>query len=378
MRAVLLIIDSFGIGEMPDAGRYGDSGANTALHICEQVPGAKWTNLQRLGLGNASMILGNKLPGCGAVEMPAASFGVMAERSPGKDTTTGHWELTGVVLKKAFPTFPPEYPSFPKSLLSEFEDRISRQTLGNCAASGTAIIQELGEEHLRTGSPIVYTSGDSVFQIAAHEEIIPIDQLYEMCDIARELCDPYQVARVIARPFVGSAEGFTRTERRKDFSMPPPHPTLLNHLQEGDVETIGIGKIGDIFCEQGLDVSHHDKGNTACLNRTSEVLDNKSEKSTFIFVNLVDTDMTYGHRRDPEGYCRAVEEIDGYLPKIINQLDDEDILIVSADHGCDPTFKGTDHTREYVPLLWFSKSEPSNSLGVREQFCDVTQTLCTR
>lgn len=371
MRVVLLVIDSFGIGSMDDAADYGDEGANTALHICQTVPGEKWPNLKRLGLGNASTILGADLPGCTAVPAPLASFGVMAEKSPGKDTTTGHWELAGIVLDKPFPTFPPDYPSFPKELVEAFARKTGRGMLGNCAASGTAIIQALGDQHMATGDPIVYTSSDSVFQIAAHEEVIPIEELYSMCTTARELCDPYQVGRVIARPFVGGAGVYTRTERRRDFSMPPAGDTVLDYLAGSGVQTIGIGKIGDIFCEQGLITSHHDKGNTACLARTLAVLDETSENDRFLFVNLVDTDMNYGHRRDPVGYLRAVEEIDEALPAIMERLGRDDVLIISADHGCDPTFPGTDHTREHVPLLWYSKSREAVSLGVREQFCDV-------
>jgi phosphopentomutase len=375
MRVVLLVIDSFGIGSMSDAAEYGDEGANTALHICETVPGEKWPNLKRLGLGNASAILGADLPGCSAVSSPLASFGVMAERSPGKDTTTGHWELAGIVLDQPFPTFPPEYPSFPADLVDAFGRKTGKGMLGNCAASGTAIIQALGDKHMATGDPIVYTSSDSVFQIAAHEEVIPIDDLYSMCTMARELCDPYQVARVIARPFVGGEGEFTRTERRRDFSMPPFHDTVLDFLAASGVETIGIGKIGDIFCEQGLVTSYHDKGNTACLARTRSVLAETAADDRFVFVNLVDTDMNFGHRRDPVGYLRAVEEIDTALPSLMDHIDDDDILIISADHGCDPTFPGSDHTREHVPLLWYSKSREPVSLGTREQFCDVARSI---
>ena len=375
MRAIILVIDSFGIGELPDAGLYGDIGANTALHICESIPGPKWPNLRNLGLGNAATLLGIELPGCEAIERPSASYGVMKERSPGKDTTTGHWELAGVVLEKAFTTFPSEYPSFPSELINEFERRIGRKTLGNCAASGTVIIQDLGQEHIRTGNPIVYTSSDSVFQIAAHEEVISIDELYSMCEVARELCDQYQVGRVIARPFAGEAGAFVRTERRKDFSILPPSVTLLDHLQDNGVETIGVGKIGDIFCERGLTKSFHDRGNGACLERSVAVLREEIATNQLVFVNLVDTDMVYGHRRDVQGYFDSVSRIDSAIPKILESLDTGDIAVFTADHGCDPTFHGTDHTREHVPLLWYQKGKSAENVGIREQFADIAQSL---
>ena len=375
MKAVVLVIDSFGIGSMADASEYGDEGANTALHICESISGAKWPNLQALGLGNASMILGSDLPGCTAVADPLASWGVMAEMSPGKDTTTGHWELAGIVLDKPFPTFPSAYPSFPRQLIEAFVRRTGRAVLGNYAASGTVIIQDLGEEHVKTGRPIVYTSSDSVFQIAAHEDVISLDELYGICEIARELCDSYQVGRVIARPFIGAPGNYTRTECRRDFSIPPPHDTILIHLMNSRVETVGIGKIGDIFCERGIERSYHDRGNTACLSRSRAVLAESSARDQFLFVNLVDTDMMYGHRRDPQGYFDAVSRIDIALPGLMALMSRDDILVITADHGCDPTFRGTDHTREYVPLLWYSKKSTPAELGIRNQFCDVSQSL---
>lgn len=375
MNITLLVIDSFGIGAMPDADVYGDSGANTALHLCERVEGDKWPNLRKLGLGNASKILGNDLPGCEAVTYPLASYGVMAERSPGKDTTTGHWELAGVVLEKPFPTFPPEYPSFPDDLISSFSCRTGRGVLGNRAASGTVIIQELGDEHMATGKPIVYTSGDSVFQIAAHEEVIPVARLYEICEIARELCDDYRIGRVIARPFVGSSGNYLRTNRRKDYSIPPVEETLLDRLSSNGVETVGIGKIGDIFCERGIVSSFHDSGNPACLARTLEVLRDPAPNHRFIFVNLVDTDMIYGHRRDVEGYFKAIAQIDAGLPELLEAMRDGDALIITADHGCDPTHPGTDHTREYVPLLWFQDNRKPENLGLRKQFSDVARSV---
>jgi len=359
VRATILVIDSFGIGEAPDAAAYGDVGSNTALHICERIPGEKWPTLKTLGLGNASLLLGNELPGCGAVDRPAASYGVMVERSPGKDTTTGHWELAGIQLSKPFHTFPSGPPSFPSELIEAFERAIGRGTLGDKAASGTVIIEELGAEHVRTGFPIVYTSSDSVFQIAAHEEVIALSELYRMCEIARRLCDPYQVGRVIARPFVGTPAGFTRTSGRRDFSIALPEKSLLDHLNE-----------------QGIAESHHDKGNPACLERTIELLRKPSAaRGELIFVNLVDTDMVYGHRRDVQGYFDAVSAVDAGVRRMLPLLPNGDLLIVSADHGCDPTFRGSDHTREHVPLLAYRAGRPGRSLGVRQGYFDVARTL---
>lgn len=376
MRVTILVIDSFGIGEAPDADRYGDEGSNTALHICERIPGDKWPTLARLGLGNASLLLGNPLPGCPAAQAPAASYGVMVERSPGKDTTTGHWELAGIELARPFHTFPPDPPSFPAELLASFEREIGCGTLGNRAASGTVIIEELGEEHLRTHFPIVYTSSDSVFQIAAHEEVIPPPELYRMCAIARRLCDPYQVGRVIARPFVGRPGSFTRTPGRRDFSIALPERSLLDYLNEAGVKTIGVGKIGDIFNEQGILESHHDKGNPACLDRTVELLRRPaSPGGELIFVNLVDTDMVYGHRRDVRGYFDAVSGIDAKLGEMLTLLAPGDLLVVSADHGCDPTYRGSDHTREHVPLLVYRAGHRGMSLGVRQGFSDLARTV---
>jgi phosphopentomutase len=378
MRAIVLVIDSFGIGELPDASDFGDEGSNTAAHICAAVPDISWPNLQAFGLGNASEILGNVLRGCEAVDLPKASFGVMAERSIGKDTTTGHWELMGVILDEPFRTFPNGPPSFPDTLVDAFETQIHRSILGNCAASGTQIIQELGNEHLRTGKPIVYTSGDSVFQIAVHEQVIPLDELYRMCGIARTLCDSYRVARIIARPFVGVSGDYSRTEGRRDFSMLPTSETLLERLEAHGVETIGIGKIGDIFSERGIVTSYHDKGNEACLERTVSVLEERSQNDRLIFVNLVDTDMIYGHRRDAAGYASAVARIDVKLPEIAAKLAPGDALIITADHGCDPTYRGTDHTREYVPLMWYEPDRVPVSLGVKASFSDLSQSLAHR
>ena len=376
MRAVVLVIDSFGIGELPDADKYGDRGANTALHISEGVEGgADWPNLQKLGLGNASMLLDNELKGCPPEVRPEASYGVMMEASPGKDTTTGHWELAGITLEKAFPVFPADYPSFPPELVSDFEAATGRKIIGNKAASGTAIIEELGAEHMETGALICYTSADSVFQIAAHEDIVPVDELYSICETARKLCDPYMVGRIIARPFEGKPGAFVRTSRRHDYSIALPEESVLDHLKANGVKTTAVGKIGDIFNQQGIDKSWPDKGNPACLARTIELIRGGGEVDEFIFVNLVDTDMVYGHRRDVQGYHDAVREVDSRLPEIMELLSDGDLLVITADHGCDPSFRGTDHTREHVPLLCWKKGGAGFPLGIRKSFTDLAQSL---
>ena len=374
MRAFLLVIDSFGIGALPDAAQYGDTGSNTAVHIGRAVGGVNWPVLTRLGLGNAAALLDETLPGAPVQPAPSASFGVMREVSPGKDTTTGHWELSGIQLKTPFPVFPPEYPSFPQPLL----DRLTRATgyefLGNKAASGTVIIEELGAEHLATGKPIAYTSGDSVFQIAAHEEVLPLDKLYALCQAARTVCDDWTVGRVIARPFRGRPGAFERTAGRHDYSYRLPGPTILDHLRNAGVETIAVGKISDIFNGQGVDVSWPDKGNPACLERTI-ALAKETSGPRFVFVNLVDTDMVYGHRRDPQGYHDSVAATDRALEDLIPLMADDDVLLITADHGCDPTFRGSDHTREHVPLIVYRKGRPGKDLGIRSTFADVAQSL---
>jgi len=375
MKAIILVIDSFGIGDLPDAEKYGDVGSNTALHICEQIPGEKWPALKRYGLGNAAFLLGYDLPGCGAVDAPGALYGVMAEKSPGKDTTTGHWEIAGVELAKAFTTFPPEYPSFPPDLVRRFEEETGRKIIGNKSASGTVIIEELVKEHLETGALICYTSSDSVFQIAAHENVLSLEELYDICGTARRLCNDYQIGRVIARPFVGTPGSLKRTSGRRDFSMPLPEPSIMDQLKDSGVITAGVGKIGDIFAEQGLVESYHDKGNPACLERTLALISENRKEDMLIFVNLVDTDMVYGHRRDVKGYFDAVAAVDEALEDIEGAMSEEDLLIITADHGCDPTFRGTDHTREYVPLLVLEKKRKAASLGIRAAFSDVAASL---
>lgn len=375
MRVFTVVIDSFGIGYSNDSREYGDHGANTALSICNNYPQPKWPTLKKLGLGNASLLKGNKLDGCEAVNEPIGSFGVLEEVSLGKDTTTGHWEIAGLKLEKAFHTFKPEYPSFPKSLIDEFTKRTGYEILGNKSSSGTVILEELGEEHLNTGKPICYTSADSVFQIAAHTDVISLDKLYELCKVARELVDPYQIGRVIARPFIGEPGNFKRTKDRHDFSIALPDETILDKLAKEGIETVAVGKIGSIFNEQGIDISYHDSGNEACMNRTMELVKNDMIKDRFVFVNLVDTDMHYGHRRDIKGYMEEVERVDSFLDEFIKAMRDDDYLIITADHGCDPGFKGSDHTREDVPLLFYNKKMKGNNLDIRSGFYDIAQTV---
>ncbi|PIE04755.1 MAG: phosphopentomutase [Spirochaetales bacterium] len=382
MDVFLLVIDSFGIGELPDAGKYGDEGSNTAAGIGEAVGPVQWPNLQAMGLGNAALHTGRIINGCPAQEKTTARFGVMKERSPGKDTTTGHWEMAGIVLDKPFPVFPSEFPSFPKELVEQFV----RETgvpgiLGNKAASGTVIIEELGAEHLESGKPICYTSADSVFQIAAHTDVFPVPELYRLCETARRLCDPYNVGRVIARPFEGVPGSFSRTRDRHDWSIDLPAKSLLDYLKEKGVWTVAVGKIGSIFNEQGIDESHHDAGNPACIKRTLQLAkDRPSDKDRFVFVNLVDTDMIYGHRRDPQGYHDAVAVIDSVLPELEKHLKDGDIIAITGDHGCDPTFRGTDHTREHVPVLCRvigrnPLDAADNNVGIRESFADLSAAV---
>src|SRR5438067_1698902 len=367
-RFVAIVIDSLGAGELPDAAAYGDAGANTLGNCARKVGGLRIPNLQSWGLGNLTQI-----PGCPPSASPRASFGTMSEQSHGKDTTTGHWEMMGVVLKQGFTTFPRGFPR-------DFMDAWLRSSgapgfLGNRPASGTVILDELGEEHLRTGIPIVYTSADSVFQIAAHEQKVPLPTLYAWCEAARTVGKAYGLARVIARPFVGEEKGkFKRTYNRRDFSQPPPAGTVLERLARNGVHVTGVGKIPDIYDGQGIAESVHTEGNADGLRKTCEILDRMGPG--FLFVNLVDTDMLYGHRRDAQGYARAMAEIDAALPAIAGRLRGDDLLVLTADHGCDPTFPGSDHTREYVPVLAWSPSRASGAdLGVRDSFCDLGATV---
>jgi len=365
-RVIVLVLDSAGIGELPDAAKYGDQGSSTIPHTAEAVGGLRLPTLQRLGLGNIVPIRG--VP---AVLSPLAAYGKMAEVSPGKDTTTGHWELMGVILDRPFPTYPH---GFPQEIIAAFEQAIGRRVLGNKPASGTEIIKELGEEHLRTGSPIVYTSADSVFQIAAHEEVIPVEELYEMCRIARRLLvGEHAVSRVIARPFVGRPPDFVRTDRRRDFSLEPPAPTVLDVACDAGVEVVGIGKIEDIFAGRGITRAVHTHDDMDGLDRLREAMEEVREG--LIFANVVDLDTKYGHRNDPKGYAEQLERIDGRLQEILEAVGEGDLFLLTADHGNDPTTPSTDHSREYVPILAYGPGVRPVLLGVRKTFADVGATV---
>ncbi|AQS56620.1 phosphopentomutase [Novibacillus thermophilus] len=367
-RIACVVLDSVGIGALPDSPSFGDEGVHTLGHVAEYAGGLHMPNFARLGLGNIEPIKG--IP---QVASPMASYGKMAEMSNGKDTTTGHWELMGIYTEKPFKTYPD---GFPETLIKRFSERIGRGVLGNKPASGTAIIEELGERHMATGDVIVYTSADSVFQIAAHEEIVPLDELYAICETARELTlEPeHSVVRVIARPFVGKPGAFKRTANRRDYSIKPPEKTVLNYLKDGGWDVIGIGKISDIYDGEGITRSIKTKDN---MDGADRLIDTMGEPfKGLAFLNMVDFDSKYGHRRDPAGYARALEEVDRRLPEMLEALRTDDLLIMTADHGNDPTHTGTDHTREYVPLLVYSPSltDPVH-LGVRSSFADVGATI---
>ncbi len=366
-RITVIVLDSFGVGEMPDAAKYGDEGSHTLGGICRVNTDLSVPNLVNMGLGNISPF--EQVP---PVDQPIAFWGKMAEASPGKDTTTGHWEMMGLVLDTEFPTFPD---GFPPEFMSRFEEAVGRKTLGNKAASGTIILDELGEEHIKTGSLIIYTSADSVFQIAAHEEVVPVPELYGICEIARKmLTGKYEVGRVIARPFVGEPGNFSRTYNRHDYAVPPTSSTLLDLMGEAGVTTYGVGKIGDIFCGQGVQHSTRTQGNSDGMVVLAENLDRYPDG--FHYLNLVDFDMNYGHRRDPVGYGKCLEEFDQQLPSIVTRLGPRDLLFLTADHGNDPTFPGTDHCREYVPILAYSPAHtPGADLGVRSSFADLAATI---
>jgi phosphopentomutase len=365
-RVILIVLDSVGIGELPDAAAYGDQGSDTLGNISRHVRLAVPT-LRSLGLAHVA-----RLTGMTPAEHPAGAFGRMAEASPGKDSVTGHWELMGLVLDRAFPTFPN---GFPAALIGEFEKRIGRRTLGNKAASGTAIIDELGPEHMRTGWPIVYTSADSVFQIAAHEEVIPVPQLYRYCEIAFEIAAlGAGLGRVIARPFVGVPGSFTRTPNRRDFALTPFAPTLLDRLQDAGFPVIAIGKIEDLFAGRGITHAEHTKSDDHGMDEVNRAMDTTSRG--LIFVNLVDFDTVYGHRNDIEGYAANLERFDHRLAQLLPRIGEADLLIVTADHGNDPTTPSTDHSREHVPVLAVGPSvRPGVDLGVRRTFSDLGQTI---
>lgn len=365
-RAVMIVLDGAGIGALPDADRYGDVGAATIPHVASAVGGLHLPTLQRLGLGGISPI-----EGVPPAASPSACFGKAVELSAGKDTTTGHWELMGLVTEVPFPTYPN---GFPPDLLGAFERAIGRGTLGNCVASGTEIIDRLGAEHVATGKPIVYTSADSVFQIAAHEGTIPLETLYEYCRIARRLLvPPHEVGRVIARPFLGTPGAFQRTANRHDFSLTPPADSVLDLVLAAGLPVTGVGKIGDIFAMKGLSRTLPVKGNTAGMAATLTVLD--EQKTGFVFTNLVDFDMLYGHRNDPKGYAAALEAFDAWLPSLLARLVPGDLLVLTADHGTDPCFPGTDHTREYIPVLLHQPGVPGRDLGILGSFADLGATV---
>ncbi|MCL1990712.1 MAG: phosphopentomutase [Defluviitaleaceae bacterium] len=367
-RVVLIVLDSVGVGELPDAADYGDVGANTLLNIKEKVPEMTLPNMCQMGLSHIQGVekIGDK------VDFFTGSCGKLAEVSLGKDTTTGHWEISGLKVEHPFPTYPQ---GFPQDLIGAFEEKVGRKVIGNCVASGTEIISRLGDEHVATGDLIIYTSADSVFQIAAHEDIVPIEELLHICQIAREmLVDDWNVSRVIARPFVGESKNYTRTANRKDYSVAPFAKTMLDYIKEAGLAVNAIGKISDIYDGQGITKSTPTKDNGAGIDATLAHL--QQESHGLIFTNLVDFDSVYGHRRDYKGYAKALMDFDKRLPEILGALKEEDILMMTADHGCDPTFKGTDHTREYVPLLVYGKTIKSGiNLGIRSTFSDIGKTI---
>lgn len=369
-RAIIIVLDSVGIGELPDAALYGDEGSNTLGNIAKEMKNAPWfslRNLEELGIGY--------IDGVDYLDRPTnvkGAVGRMAERSKGKDTTTGHWEIAGIILDRPFPTYPN---GFPPEIIEKFEKAVGRKTLGNYPASGTVIIEELGEEHMKTGYPIVYTSADSVFQIAAHEEIIPIEELYDMCEKAREILQgEHGVGRVIARPFIGQPGSFKRTERRHDFSLKPVKKTVLDYAKEQGFEVRAVGKIEDIFAGSGVTHAVHTKNNMVGVDRTLEWM--KEDFSGILFTNLVDFDMLYGHRNDTEAYAKGLVEFDKRLPEILDNLKDEDILFITADHGCDPTTESTDHSREYTPLIMYGRNVKAGAnIHTRESFSDIAATI---
>lgn len=366
-RVTLIVLDSVGCGDAPDAAAFGDEGSNTLSNIGREVGGLYLPNLGQLGLGNLTDIQG--VPPTSTTN---GAYGRLTEVSAGKDTTTGHWELCGVILEQPFPYFPN---GFPAELMAGIEARIGRSTLGNYPASGTEIIKELGEEHMHTGKPIVYTSADSVFQVAAHEEIIPLELLYHFCQIARELLrGKHAVGRVIARPFIGQPGSFTRTENRKDFSLEPPADTILDVVKTSGMDVMGVGKIDDIFAHRGLTMSNHTRNNMAGIDAILEFL--AMDRSGLIIANLVDFDALYGHRNNPRGYADALEAFDHSLPGILRNLKGDDVLIITADHGNDPTTLSTDHSRERVPILVTGEHIKRNlNLGTRDIFADVAATI---
>lgn len=366
-RVILIVLDSVGMGEMPDSKEYGDEGSNTLGNIAQKMPGFTLPNLKKIGLGNIDGMVG-----IDSTENPEGSFGKCAEMSKGKDTVTGHWEISGIILEKPLNTYPN---GFPKDIINEFEERIGRKVIGNTVASGTEIIKELGDEHVKSGNPIVYTSADSVFQIAAHEETISLDELYRMCQVARKmLVGDKIVGRVIARPFIGNSGNYKRTSNRKDFALDPFDTTMLDYIKQSGMPVMAVGKIEDIYNGRGVTDAVHIKNNMDGVDKTIEYI--KTDKRGLIFTNLVDFDMLYGHRNDIEGYGNALMDFDRRLPKIIESMKNEDVLIITADHGCDPTTLSTDHSREYVPLLVYgNKIKRGINIGTRRTFSDIGKSV---
>ena len=377
MKAVLIILDSVGIGAAPDAAAYGDEGAATVPHCAAAVGGLRLPTFQQLGLGNIPALLPGGVPisGVPPCAQPLGSYGAMREVSDGKDTITGHWEIAGLLIHPPFHLFPHDHPSFPADFVAEFERRTGRKIIGNKAASGIAIIKELGPEHLRTGAWIAYTSADSVFQLAAHTGVIPLPEFYRGCEIARELCNPLKVGRVIARPFTGVPGAFVRTEERRDFAYTPEEPTILERLKTAGVPVYAVGKIEDIYAHRGITETVHTGHTSASQEQVVKFFREKSDGLTC--ANFIDFDMLYGHRRDARGFAAALEQTDSFLRDFLPLLAPQDLLIVTADHGNDPTFRGTDHTREFVPLLVFQPGRPGKNLGIRQGFFDIAQTLAT-
>ncbi len=370
-RATIIVLDSLGVGEAPDAKLYGDEGANTLGNIALATGGLSLPNMQKMGLGNIIEILG--VP---SVSNPTGCYGKAKEKAIGKDTTTGHWEIAGIIPEKGFPTYAN---GFSEKVIKLIEEKTGRKVLCNLPYSGTAVLDDYGDEQLKSGAWIIYTSADPVLQIAAHEEYISVEELYSACKIALEICKEHSpVARVIARPYIGTGKGnFSRTSRRHDYSVLPPEKSMLDRIKEADLEVVGIGKTSDIFAGVGItDQKGTNKDNLDGILKTIDAL--AEDTKGLIFTNLVDFDMKYGHRRDPKGYKLALEEFDRYLPEIIGNLKEEEILILTADHGCDPTYKGTDHTREYIPVLVYGKNIKAGiNLGIRESFADIAATIET-
>jgi phosphopentomutase len=380
-KALILMADSVGIGAAPDAADFGDVGANTLAHLLAEYhtqTGDKLSlpNLSRMGLIDACEAAGKEPCIISDRQQPITAWGYAKELSTGKDTPSGHWEMAGVPVLFDWGYFPKEVPTFPQELIDELVKRSGIPgILGNCHASGTIILEQLGEEHIKTGKPICYTSADSIFQIAAHEEHFGLDKLLELCEITRELVNEYNIGRVIARPFLGDkSDNFARTGNRRDYSVLPPSPTVLDKLTNAGTHVVSIGKIADIYAHQGISEKHKAPGLMNLLEKTKQVF-KKAKDNTLVFTNLVDFDEKFGHRRDAIGYAKALKQFDLYLPQILDELEQDDLLIITADHGCDPTWPGTEHTREYVPVIAYTKDMKPVALGQRETFADMGQTI---